>query len=679
MGERRAGGSPSAFGYRPHLDGLRAFAVYLAVGFHTGADRLAGGFIGVDIFFVLSGYLVTHVLVRDLHGSGTVRLVRFYARRARRILPAALVNLVVTAAVFRAIAAPAELEAARGALRAAAVYLSNWWFVRESADYFGAEVAANPVAHYWSLSVEEQFYLAWPLALLGLHRLGARAGRHRHRVVVGAVVAVGIGSAALALLVASGSPERAYYGTDTRTYQLLAGAVLALAPRIIATVGRVPSPRVVLSGGAFAAMGSLVLASSWILEVDPVVRALAATVATVVLVTCLEAAPGGPARRVLALPPLVYLGRVSYGTYLWHWIVILVAQRELGADPLTTLAITVPVATGLASLSYEVLEHPLRGWPRLDLVPRTTVALGLAASLLVGVVVGPGLLDQPVFRPVVAEVAASEGTPNTADWATAKYDGFTHGDCSPYFVTSTCRIVEGSRGRMLLIGDSHAGQLTPLFVAIAQRHDLELVAAYTLYCPWVRGIRYQGVGPDCYEDQQHTYDVLVPDLDPDVVVLVHRTFQDPLNPIGIRDVDEGPLDPRSAAGERAVSRRVRQTVEALRAGGHRVVVVEPTPVSRPDDDPNRCLSEAAVLEACRYVASTVVQPEERAVRDLAEADDGVWSLDLDRAVCPYHPICDPVVGGRVVMVDDNHVTSSFARSLADPVDRWFRENSVLDG
>ncbi len=164
--------------YRAHLDGLRALAVYLVVAFHAGVVRASGGFVGVDVFFVLSGYLVTGVLVRDLDGPrGRVGFGRFYARRVRRLLPAAAVNLVVTAVVFGVVAAPVELADAQRAIRAAALYVANWHFIAQSADYFAADVETSPVAHYWSLSVEEQFYVAWPLLLAGIYALARRRRR----------------------------------------------------------------------------------------------------------------------------------------------------------------------------------------------------------------------------------------------------------------------------------------------------------------------------------------------------------------------------------------------------------------------------------------------------------------------------------------------------------------------
>jgi len=170
------------WGYRPWLDGLRAIAVYLVVLFHVGNGKFSGGYVGVDVFFVLSGYLVTQLLLRDLTGVGGLRFGRFYARRVRRLLPAAFVALLVTTTVWVAIASPVAVADAIGSFKAAFLYVTNWYFIHHASGYFGADITTNPVLQFWSLAIEEQFYLLGPLALGGLFLAGSRrrvAGRRR--------------------------------------------------------------------------------------------------------------------------------------------------------------------------------------------------------------------------------------------------------------------------------------------------------------------------------------------------------------------------------------------------------------------------------------------------------------------------------------------------------------------
>ena len=668
-----------AWAYRPHLDGLRALAVYLVVVFHSGADRLSGGFIGVDVFFVLSGYLVTSLLLRDLGGGGRIRLGRFYARRMRRLLPAAGVNLVVTAIVFRAIAAPAEFAKATGAMRAAALYVSNWWFIRESTDYFGTDVARSPVAHYWSLSVEEQFYLAWPLLLGGLVLLARRAGRRERAVLVALVAALAAASLGWALQLAVHEPSRAYFGTGTRAYQLLAGALLALVPSIADRVRRRVGDERVLGVIAVALVGGLVVLATRYVSVGPVTRGAITAVLTAGLIVALESTTAGPARRALSLGPVAYLGRISYGTYLWHWIVILVAQREYELGPLATAAVAVPVATALAAVSYAALERPIRTAPALDRRRSLVIGTGLATSALVGLVVVPWVLDvdraPKAGGEVTAEAVGSGRVPVTVDWqAAAKQEP----DLLPCDLgkDDVCTLTKGSGPRVLLLGESHAGMLAPALVPVAERHDLTLAAAYLPYCPWERGLRYNLFGEDCFADQDAAYDRRIEAFDPDIVVLAHRPFDDPASPAGLVDADEGPLVlPQQI--ERVAEARTRATVAALRADGRKVVIVEPIPIAPDDFSPISCLSQATYEDECRFQGRVGTGWQEKVFRSLDEADDGVWSIDLDRLVCPDLPTCDPVLHGKVVMYDSNHLATGFAATLADGLEKALVDAGVL--
>ena len=309
--------------YRPHLDGLRTIAVYAVLAFHAGLGGFAGGFIGVDVFFVLSGFLVTSILIRDLAASSHVDYRRFYAGRVRRILPAAIITLCVSAVAYAAVATPSEMLDVLGGFRASCLYVANWFFIRQSTNYFVSNVNASPVLHFWSLAVEEQFYLLWPLLLGGLYVATARARRWRWWLLRGLVAAAVMASAIEAWRIAGSNLERAYYGTDTRAYQLLAGALLALTPQLMHAKRRakraLPALMTVLLAG-------LVVVASSALDVGPITRGLFATGLAALLIVAL----GALGRRVRQEAPLVGAGGLSRSTVVWHLSLALAGDRDRG-------------------------------------------------------------------------------------------------------------------------------------------------------------------------------------------------------------------------------------------------------------------------------------------------------------------------------------------------------------
>ena len=419
--------APPDLRYRPHLDGVRAIAVYLVVAFHAGLGLLAGGFIGVDIFFVLSGYLVTSILVRDLRSSGQIRGRQFYARRVRRILPAAAATLLGTAVVYSIVASPAEVLDALGGFRAAFLYVANWYFIRQSANYFAANVSSNPVLQFWSLAVEEQFYLVWPLLFGGLYLLTARIVRWQWWLMRAAVVAAGAASMIAALHLAQTNLARAYYGTDTRAYQLLAGAALALTPQLLHLAPRWAR---FARWTAVVALAALVAVATSAFDSDPITRGVFVTALAVALLVALENAAGGAIKAMLSTGPFTYLGRISYGVYLWHWPVIVIAEYHRSLRPIELFGISCLVATTLAALSFRLLEQPIRMSGLLNRYKTPVIAVGFTASILLGVFAMPAMLD-PGGNSVSAGLGASGSSsgPRLLDWRIATHDYSNPPDC----------------------------------------------------------------------------------------------------------------------------------------------------------------------------------------------------------------------------------------------------------
>ncbi|MGH9025402.1 MAG: acyltransferase family protein [Acidimicrobiia bacterium] len=664
-------------GYRPQLDGLRAVAVYLVVLFHAGIGRFTGGFIGVDIFFVLSGYLVTQLLLNDFHRSGSISFSKFYSRRFRRLLPAAFVTLLVTAAVFAAVATPAQVLDSIGGFRACFLYYANWFFIHQATDYWGPDVEASPVLQFWSLAVEEQFYLCWPLLLSGLYLVTRSARRYQWVLIRIAVLLGAAVSLFAALRIAESNLARAFYGTDTRAYQLLAGAALALTPNLFTFANR---HRKVMQYASAASLAALVLLGTSVIDLAVMQRGLAVVVATCVFLVTIDCSTGGFVARGLSLPSVVYLGRVSYGTYLWHWPVIIVAARVFDLTPLATAAITFLLATGLASLSYQLLERPVRESGTLDRYRIPVVAAGLAISVCSALVFVPSILDRDdasatAVRSGTDSAAGAVPVPEDLDWQGARTDLPEYPDCYGKPVDA-CTMVQGDGAHILLMGDSHARMLVPALAAIAEQRSLSLSVAIRPACPWQEGLTYRIAVEGCREYQADWYGRVVPELDPDLVVVTNRPYDDPASDVPLFTSD-GAASPGTDEYEGMVRELSAETIAGFRDDDRKVLIVEPIPIAPPAEDPTDCLSAATYLDECRYVANQGVTPTEASYRSAAE-QDGVWSLDLDPLVCPFLPICDPVVEGIIVKRDKEHLTGTYARGLADEIQTYLGDNGVLE-
>jgi len=366
--------------YHPALDGLRGAAVAAVLVFHNGFSWATGGFLGVSTFFTLSGFLITTLLLAEHDRRGRTDLRGFWARRFRRLLPAAWACLAGVVLFGATVASTAQLENLRVEVLAALAEIANWQLIWSGTSYADIFTAPSPVQHFWSLAIEEQFYLLFPLAMVGLFALGRHRGDVRRTVAVGLGVALIASLAATALL--QGAPiDRIYYGTDTRSAELTVGALLAVLvhgrrlPRawtgLVAWLG--------LAGLAVTIIAWSVvdLGDQWLYRGG--FAAFAVVSATVILAATHER---GPVRAALAWEPLRRLGLISYGVYLFHWPIFLWLTPDrtgLGPWPLFTLRVAVTLAVAVAS--YFLLERPIRlreavtGRQALVLAPLAVVAL----------------------------------------------------------------------------------------------------------------------------------------------------------------------------------------------------------------------------------------------------------------------------------------------------------------
>jgi peptidoglycan/LPS O-acetylase OafA/YrhL len=651
------------WGYRPALDGLRAVAVYLVLAFHAGIADFEGGFIGVDLFFVLSGFVVTNVLLTELDGTGRIGLRRFYARRMRRLTPAALVCVVATAVMVTLVVPLAERLAYVGDARAALLYFANWHFLSASNDYFADSVDASPFLHFWSLSIEEQFYLGFPLVMIGLHRLARRA-RRPFLLPAGLAVLL-VASLALQLLRADSDPSWAYYGTDTRLYQLLAGCLLAIVVRRV-RVQHAPLAGATALGGLIL----LVLAAMPRFDVTPSTRGIVAAVLSVVVIGSLELHQRSWAGRALSLSTVTYLGTISYGTYLWHWPVILVLQRVLVVRPAVVFVLAGVTATALAALSARVMEEAVRRSRPLDRAPRIVIAAGLAFAVVTALVVVPPILRSE-RRPAIAASAAVDANVARIPDANAPVPDLDYEAILSERVPvppcsieepDTCTVRRGSGDHVVLIGDSIALQWVPSFQRYAEELDWTLTFAVASACAWQAGLQPR---PDineqnlqaCADRRDDWYEQVLPELDPDVIVLIELRRDEERWQALIRPTDPALSDASVVDVLRVTTER---TLDQFLQLGAEIVLVQPTPLA-PRPGPTQCLSGARVIGECAFLL-VENPPHEQIFREAAAARPGVHLVDATEMICPSAPTCMPIVGGIPVYRDDGHLSAAFVRA-----------------
>jgi peptidoglycan/LPS O-acetylase OafA/YrhL len=686
--------------FRPDVEGLRAVAVLLVVFAHAGLV-VHGGYVGVDVFFVISGFLITRQLVEEWEQRGTISFARFYARRARRIIPAATVVIVATLLAAWAWLSPLRIPSLTRDAILAAVSGINFRLAQQGTDYFNAGAPPSALQHYWSLSVEEQFYAVWPLLLLGLALLGRRRGGMK--AVAWGLVAIVAVSFALSVEVTAQSASWSYFGTHTRAWELALGALVAVGLPPLTALPRALSAQMTWVGLAMIAAAGFLFDGSTAYPGSAV--ALPVVGAALVI-----AGGAGRSRRtaelLLGRAPMQVVGRLSYSLYLWHWPLLIFAPLALGHAIGTGERLgVIGVALVLSVVTFYVVEQPFRRQKWLVRRPARGLALGVslaAASFAVAFTVAhvAGLPGGATAASVPAKVAPHASTGIERFVAAAAHPapipkdvspglahvhddlaghcpvqagrcwfGLDSGECMVTHEATTpklpCDAFGAARPKetVVLYGDSHANMWLPAFETIARKERWKLVLYTKPGCPpedyrsFILPTFHPGPYTECTRWRNSVFARL-------------RTLHPALVFMGAQTRFSPGIEP-TAAG-------MTRTVTALRASGARVVYLEDVPRPRDNADVPDCLAlhQSNALACAPSVSDAGEDSPQRLAEKTRARQAGAELVDPTPWFCTK-TICPVVVDGMIVFADDSHITATYARWLAPTLRATLAQKGLL--
>jgi len=639
-------------GYRSDIEGLRAVAILLVIAAHAGVPWLPGGFVGVDVFFVLSGFLITGLLTREVATTGKLGFANFYARRLRRLLPALLTMLVISCLSAIVILAPGDQGRQATAAATASIWLSNMHFAFAKLDYFSPGAGTNLFLHTWSLGVEEQFYLIWPALVLWTFAAKHGQGTKPDRLKLSMLV-VGIASLLACVVLTGSAPQMAFYLMPLRAWQFAAGALAWLyfggrtgdsAPASVASTGIITRRWIGWSGLA------LILLSGFWFDANvayPGWRALLPTAGAAAILAASGHGFNGGVSRFLSLRPMQAIGRVSYAWYLWHWPVLLLGAAMIAHDSGLYRAGLVALSLLLAVLSYAWVESPIRHQPRWVVRPGATIWSALALMIAANVACIAWFNTATTWQ----------NSPDQQRYRQAHVDApviYSMG-CDDWYHSDRVRIcafgAQDAQHTAVLMGDSIGAQWFPALAEVFNRPGWRLMVLTKSSCPMVdEPYFYARIGREYIECTNWRKQALlqIASMKPDIVML--GTVQS---------------DDFSQAQWVQGTERVLGVLSP--ASGH-VYIIRGTP-HLPFDGPD-CLAARNWLPwlhagkgRCEALASNVHDEDVyRWLQQAAANFANVTTIDMNPLICPNGE-CRAEQDGKVVFRDSQHLTASFMQAL----------------
>lgn len=647
---------------RADIQALRAFAVAAVVLFHVWPHALTGGYIGVDVFFVISGYLITGQLVR-LRERGSLRLGAFWAARARRLLPAALLVLAVSAVLSLLFAPPALVTQYLRSIVGSTLYVENWVLAADAVDYLGAENAPPIAQHYWSLSVEEQFYIVWPLLVIVATSAAVARGRVRRALIV-ALGTVTTASLVLSLISTFAAPSFAYFATPVRMWEFGFGALVAVIPAIV--LPKALRSVIWIAGWLALAGSAFAFGPTTPFPGYAAVLPVAATAALILI----GPHPPFELARVQGWKPVQWLGDNSYGIYLWHWPLVVIAPAVLGRElDLWQNILLVVLTCVLAAVGKRFVEDPLR-FGRLTAFRPRTILFGTAAAMaLVTAAAGlPALAISASEQERTTQAQAEVADPSACrganvllspDCAAAQDEVLNSDQLIPGLAglyddtdgafacynqgeapMAPCRL--GSKAsdarRIAVTGDSHAAMLVPALRDVAEDAGWSIDVYVGRGCVWS-----SDPDPACAERRSA--------LNADLL----RGGYDAIVVTAWNQLDATPEERAERGAQFAASWR-----SALDAGIQVIPVLDNPGVPQASAD---CVTETRefTFDTCAFPAADFLREDPLSI---ASEEVGISPVDLRDAFCDSDGVCPMVAGGVVVYRDLHHITATFSHSLA---------------
>lgn len=654
-------GTSAEHGYFAAIDGLRAIAVLAVVLFHAGVPGIEGGYVGVDVFFVISGFLITGLLARELAVTGRIDIIEFYVRRVRRLLPALVVVLLATLAMGAVwLTAVGEQQDLAASAWATAAFASNIYFWRTQTGYFAGPSEQLPLLHMWTLAVEEQFYIVWPLVMVAVGWAARRAGLALKPTLIAVLVVGSVVSFAACVLVTPVKTTLAFFMTPFRAWEFGIGGLLSLSVAALRGGGALRHAwTIVAVAGLAAVAASIVVFDGQTLF--PGYAAALPVLGSAAIIAGIVAAPAGPVVRLLSVAPMVVIGRLSYSWYLWHWPVLAIARaHDLGERSLPRDLALVGLALVLSALTYWLVEQPVRmrkPWPfagRGSAIAAGVALLGVTAALAGGVRMAA---DRQLAASPLLRAAATAQSERFAYPPGCAYFQLPFAGLSP---AEGCTVGGKGPPRVILWGDSFANHLLPTFDGLGRMADLSTLPRAMGACkPHVQTFestlrRYARSVEACIAFNNEVLAAL-PALARDgarVVVLSARWS----------------VTSFWQQGHGSWRASLVETIAAIRRAGFDVLIIADGP-PYPTNVPN-CLARRGAA-ACSLARAEVDRDRTatlETLRAVAGSFDRVTIWDPTDELCDTSR-CTPIKDGIVTMSDSHHLSPGAAAGLAPALGR----------